>query len=143
MSSVLNAIPAAKSKANADYLALVRRFPLRSIRNERDHDAALAVLERLVGHPGLTKGQQEYLDTLTSLVERYEKDDARSFDEPVAPLEMLRALMEHRAMRQADVATLLDSESAASMILTGKRQISKQQAKTLARHFRVDAAVFL
>jgi HTH-type transcriptional regulator/antitoxin HigA len=142
--AVLESIPASKAKPAPDYLALVGKFPLRAIRNGREHDAALAVLDKLAGRPGLTKGEQEYLDALTSLVERYESDDAQSAgDEPVSPLEMLKALMEHRGVGQRDVAHVLGSESAASMILNGKRQISKSQAKALAAYFRVDVGAFI
>jgi HTH-type transcriptional regulator / antitoxin HigA len=141
--AVLNSIPAAKSKPGRDYLALVERFPLRSVHDDREHKAALDVLDKLVGHPHLSKGEAEYLEALTELVGSYEDDYALESDDPVSPVEMLRALMEHRGMTQAELSELLGSESAASMILNAKREISKPQAKLLAKHFRVDAGVFI
>jgi HTH-type transcriptional regulator / antitoxin HigA len=143
VTAVIDAIPAAKSKPRADYLALVAKFPLRAIHTAAQHDAALAVLEQLVGRDDLSAGHEEYLDALGALIETYEAKNQDPEGDPVSPVDMLRALMELREMPQADLARLLGSESAASMILNGKRRISRTQARTLANHFRVSVGVFI
>jgi HTH-type transcriptional regulator / antitoxin HigA len=139
--TVLDTIPRAKAKASDDYLALVERFPLRSIETDRDLKLAAEVLDKLV-MANLTPGEEQYLDALTSLVASYEAQHVSDLPKS-SPHEMLAALMEHRGVSRKDLIKLLGSESAVSMILKGTRQPSKQQAKSLAKFFRVDAVVFL
>lgn len=142
--AILESIPAAKKKAHPDYLALVEKFPPRAITTEADYDATAAVMEKLaIFEPtALSKGEQQYLDLLTDLIERY--DDAHySTALSVTPIETLTALMEHREMTPADLAKIVGSQPEASMILSGARKISKTQAKKLAKHFRVDAGLFI
>ena len=54
-----------------------------------------------------------------------------------------RFLMEQNDMKPADLGRLLGSRSAASMILSGKRALSKTHIRNLATHFKLDASVFL
>ena len=62
------------SAITASYLALVRRFPLRPIRNEKDYEAASEVLDRLAvrDEQTLDAGERDYLETLEMLVEAYD-----------------------------------------------------------------------
>lgn len=61
----------------------------------------------------------------------------------LSPQQALRAIMEFNALSQADIGRLVGSESAVSMFLKGKRDLSKTQIKTLVERFRVDASLFL
>jgi len=76
-----------------NYFALVKRFPLRPIRNAREYDAAVELMNTLaVRDEGmLDPGQQDYLDTLTLLVESYDKHNVRIDTSDVTPLEVLKA----------------------------------------------------
>jgi hypothetical protein len=60
--------------ARDDYLELVKRFPLRVIRNERELDAATQVGLQVAarGEAALSEGQTQYLDVLDRLIEDYE-----------------------------------------------------------------------
>jgi len=116
------------------YLTLIHRFPLRPLRNERDYDAAVAVLDTLAVKPegSLDSGAQDYFDTLTLLVEAYDN-----------PLTMLKYLMEESGMTQADLGRLLGNRALASLILNGHRHLSKSHIRKLASHFKVSPALFL
>jgi HTH-type transcriptional regulator/antitoxin HigA len=142
------------TRAPADYLRLVAEFPLRPISSAAEYDAAAAILDRLVVRQDLSRGQRDYLDALTLFVEAYdEQQDAAETERQrrrqqgqaadVSPVEMLKALMEHRGMTTTDLGKLLGSKGAASEILHRKRGISKRHMARLAEHFRVDAGVFL
>ena len=126
------------------YLALIDRFPLRPLRSERDYDAAVAVLDALAVRPegSLHVGEQDYLDTLTMLVEAFDQDhhgmDAAQGD----PLSMLKYLMQESGMTQADLGRLLGNRALASLILNGRRQLSKSHIRKLAAHFKVSPALF-
>ena len=51
--------------------------------------------------------------------------------------------MEQRGLKRRDLVPVPGASSAVSDIMTGKRSISKAQAKKLAELFRVSAALFI
>jgi HTH-type transcriptional regulator/antitoxin HigA len=140
--------PAGRNKtvrpAAPTYLALVDAFPLRPLRSERDYDAAVKVLDRLAVRPegSLDRGEQDYLDTLTILVEEYDREHHRVGAEHYDPLTMLKYLMEESAMSQAELGRLLGNRALASLILHGHRELSKSHIRELAAHFKVSPALF-
>jgi mRNA interferase HigB len=56
------------------YFKLVRRFPLRRIRNEAEYDAAVEVMNALVmrGEDALDAGERDYLEALATFVSQYD-----------------------------------------------------------------------
>ena len=54
-------------KTEDRYLDLIRRFPLRPLRNGAELDAAIAVIDELIDRPTLTAPEQDYLDVLSDL----------------------------------------------------------------------------
>jgi len=140
--------PAGKRQANGRpapaYLALIDIFPLRPLRSERDYDAAVTILDTLAVRPegSLDPGEQDYLDTLTMLVEAYDRERYNLATEQRDPLTMLKYLMEESGMTQADLGRLLGNRALASLILNGHRQLSKSHIRKLADHFKVSPALF-
>lgn len=116
---------------------LSRELP-RAIRNGRDLAKAVARLDELDRRDDrLTPEERELAELYTALIEAYEDDH---YPVPrAAPGAFLRALLEHRGMAQAAIATLLGGSGHTSEILNGKRSISKAQAKKLAGFFGVPA----
>ena len=55
------------AEVDRDYLELIRRFPLRPIRNEEGYDAAVEILDGLAtsAEDESTPGERYYLDALT------------------------------------------------------------------------------
>jgi HTH-type transcriptional regulator/antitoxin HigA len=100
-------------------------------------------LDQLVLRDDLAKGESDYLDALSTFIEAY--DDKHFPIDParIKPLDMLRLLMEQNEMTSADLGKLLGSRSAASMILSGKRAMSKTHIRKLAARFKLDASAFL
>jgi HTH-type transcriptional regulator/antitoxin HigA len=131
--------------AAGDYLALVRQFPLRRIRTEPDHRAALAIVASLAskGDANLTDGEVDYLDAIARFVSDYEREHAIAALGDASPLEILRHLMEERGMTPADLGEELGSRPAATMILRGQREMSKTHIRAAAAYFAVSAAVFI
>ena len=140
---------AAKRRANGRptpaYLALIDMFPLRPLRSERDYDAAVSILDTLAVRPegSLDPGEQDYLDTLTMLVEAYDREHYDLDTEVRDPLTMLKYLMQESGMTQADLGRLLGNRALASLILNGHRHLSKSHIRKLADHFKVSPALFL
>jgi len=123
------------------YLELIKRFPLKTLKNDKDHERASAMLSELMGRD-LDAGSADYLDALLVLVNKYE-DEHHAIDESMTPQEVLRALMDANALNQADIGKIIGSESAVSMFLKGDRELSKPQMKRLAERFKLDVGAFM
>jgi HTH-type transcriptional regulator/antitoxin HigA len=127
------------------YLALIDHFPLRPIHTDAEYDAAVAVLDTLAVRPegSLDSGEQDYLDTLTLLVEAYDDEHHGLDTKASSPVDALKYLMEQSGMRTADLGRLLGNRGVASLILNGQRDLSKNHIRKLAEFFRVSPALFL
>jgi antitoxin component HigA of HigAB toxin-antitoxin module len=53
-------------------------------------------------------------------------------DEPMEPIEYLKASMDNRGLAQKDLSMLLGSSSRAAEVLNGKRELSKAMIRALA-----------
>jgi HTH-type transcriptional regulator / antitoxin HigA len=137
--------PRAKTRPRKDlngYLKLVRQLPLRPIRSEKELDRAIAMIDSLLDRDRLSPAEQDYLDVLGDLVERYE-DQAYPIPD-VSDGDMLRFLIDQREIAQAEIARATGiRESRISEVLSGKRKLTRTQITRLAAYFRVSPAVFL
>lgn len=133
--------PHKTADARDTYMELVRRFPLKTIKNDHEHEDATEIISELLGRD-LDSGAGDYLDALLVLVNKYE-DEHHAIDETMTPREGLMYLMEANGLNQADIGRIIGSESAVSMFFKGDRDLSKAQIKKLAERFKVDAALFL
>jgi HTH-type transcriptional regulator / antitoxin HigA len=124
-----------------DYLALVRRFPLRPIRSEAEYEGAARLLDSLVLR-GLSPGESDYLDVLTLLVQAYDDEQDPAGHAESSPAELLRALVEHRGITTTALGRVIGSKGVASELLNGKREPSKAQIRKLAEFFRVEPGAF-
>jgi HTH-type transcriptional regulator/antitoxin HigA len=124
------------------YLELVRRFPLRPIRDDSTLDAATAMIDELLRIPELTPEEDDYLDVLGDLVEKYEEQAHPIPDAPAC--DVLRYLMDCRGLSQAEIAKEVGIPSSViSEVLASKRALSKANITKLAGYFGVKADVFL
>ena len=123
------------------YIALVERFLLVPIRNESHLDQAAAIVDELTGKDRLSPEEEQYLDVISDLIEKYEEEHFPVG--PASPAEVLQFLMEQNGLRQADLAHLFSSKSNLSEVLSGRRELSKAQILRLAKYFRVSLALFL
>ena len=90
----------------------------------------------------MTPEEDALLDLLTNLIRDYEAT-AYPQREKSKPSDMVAFLLEQRALHPSDLWPVLGSKSRVSEILTGKRGISKVQAKKLAEFFHVRADLFI
>src|SRR4051812_35585799 len=85
---------------------------IRPIRNDDDHAAAVAEIERLWGAAAGTE-EGDKLDILSTLIEKYE--DTRWPNKDISdPIDLLNYAMEELGHSQAELAELLGSRSRAS-----------------------------
>jgi len=127
------------------YQQLLKRYPLLPIRNRAEYDRAISVFEDLFGRDDLNPDERGYVETLAMLITAYEEahENLDELAESITPLDALRSILDSHGMKSRDLAQIIGSESAASLILNGKREISKSQAKSLAKRFKVDAGLFI
>jgi HTH-type transcriptional regulator/antitoxin HigA len=120
----------------------VQKFPLRPIRSDQDLDRAIAIINSLIDRSGLSPDEDDYLDVLGDLVEKYETEHHPML--PVSDADMLRHLIEARNTTQARVATDTGiAESTISAIVSGKRGMNRKHIELVARYFKVKPAVFI
>src|ERR1700730_233675 len=116
----------AKQKSADSYLDLVRRFPLRPIRSERELDRAIAVINSLLDRHRLSAAEADYLDVLGDLVRRYESK-VHPMQE-VSDRAMLRFLIDQKEVKQVEAARATGiAESTISEILAGKVHLTRAQ----------------
>lgn len=85
--------------------------------------------------------EEALAEVLTLLIEDYE--EKRHPLPRVSPSDSLNALMEDRGLKHKDIWPVLGNKGAATEVLSGRRSISKAQAKRLAEFFRVPIELFL
>ena len=123
-----------------EYLALVRAFPLLSIRDDAHLEEALARLDQLTDAPQRSDAEDIYLAALTDLVESYE--NAHVVMPPISGVAALRYLMEENELKQRDLAPLFGSPSIISEVLSGKRRLALSHLEKLAAYFGLPISVF-
>ncbi len=123
-----------------NYLVLINQFPLVEIENDSMHKMALAVLNKYIGKR-ITPGQIAYLKVLTNLVDQYERS---RYPAPLmSPREIIKSLMQFNNLRQADLVPYFGSRSQVNDFLVGRRNLSKEQIRRLAKAFSLSADCFL
>lgn len=110
------------------------------IRTEKDHATALAEIERLWNAKPRTPAGDR-LDVLLTLVEAYE--ERRWPIEPSDPIDAIRFRMEQAGHSQADLASLLGSQSRASEILKRKRPLTLQMIWKLHETWGIPAEILI
>jgi HTH-type transcriptional regulator / antitoxin HigA len=132
-----------KARVSRDlYLDWIRVFPLRPIRLDKELSEALGVIDRLLDQAHLTAEERDYLDVLSSLVERYEKEQHPM--PPVSDAQILRHLIEAKGVAQVQVARATGiAESTISAVLASNRRLNREHIEKLARYFHVGARAFL
>lgn len=121
---------------------LARSLP-RIIKTEEENEQALGEVAGLMakGNKNLTPEEDRLFELLVRLIEDFE---AQAY--PIAaapPHRVLRHLMEARNLRQTDLLPVFGSRGIASEVVTGKRAISKAQAKKLATLLGVSVELFI
>ena len=124
------------------FQALVSLVPLRSIRSERDYDKAVSAMNQLLdaGAANEKHPLADLVGTLGALIAEY--DDEHHPLEKLAPVEMVRFLMEQHRLSQSEVPEI-GSQGVVSEILSGKRELNTRQIKALAERFKLPPGTFL
>jgi HTH-type transcriptional regulator/antitoxin HigA len=113
------------------------------IQSAEENDRLLSIIEKLMakGEGTLTPEEDALLELLVRLVHDFEQ---QQYPLPVCPPhEIVAFLLEQRGLKPSDLWPVLESKGRVSEILSGKRGISKEQAKRLAAFFHVGVQLFI
>ena len=131
-----------RDRTSDRYFALIQALPLRPLRSDGELDQAIAMIDRLLARGRLAGDEEDYLDVLSDLVEKYE--DRHYPIERVSGLDALRHLVESSGKTRATVAAESGlAELTLSEVLLGRRRLNTRHIGILARYFRIDPGVFL
>ena len=112
------------------------------IKTEAENDRAILVVEKMLAKgERLSFEEKTLLELLSKLIADFEERFYRPKD--ASPREVLQELMSARDLKQADLVEVFGSRSRVSEAVSGKREISKSQAKALAEFFHISADVFI
>ncbi len=124
------------------YGRLLSRVTPTAIESEAQNERLLSVIEDLMakGESKLSPEEDALIELLTQLVENFEKRAyPRKKSDPAQLVRFLFVgfLLDQRGLKPADLAAVVGSRGRVSDILSGRRSISKEQAKRLDRFFHV------
>ncbi len=123
------------------YDELLKKFPPKVIRTEKENEAYTEILYNLDRRSKtLTPAEKELGKLLTLLIEDFED---RHYRLPgTTPLGALHFLMDQHNLKQKDLVDVFRAPSIVSEVLSGKRELTKDQIKRLSERFHVSPEVF-
>lgn len=115
------------------------------IETKEENERVLAVIEQLMkkGEGKLSPEETSLFRLLVRLSEDFEEKAYPQVGNSSTPRDVLTFLMEQHGLKQKDLADVFSSSGTISQVLSGAREISKAQAKSLAARFYVSAELFI
>jgi HTH-type transcriptional regulator/antitoxin HigA len=135
--------PVGLKKRRARYSSLLAEVAPTVPRTEKENERLLGEIEKLIakGEKNLSPEEDALLELLTHLVESFEKSAYPR--EKSSPAELVAFLLEQRGLSPSDLWSVLGSKGRVSELLSGKREVSKDQAKKLGEFFHISPAAFI
>jgi HTH-type transcriptional regulator/antitoxin HigA len=128
------------SAALANPTEMIRRGAPRLIQSDEELAQYTEELFALTTKSDLEPAEEQAVELLTLLIERYETDQ---YPVPEAdPVEVLRFLLDQNGLSQRDIASELGSETTVSLVLARKRQLTREHIARLSERFHVSPSVF-
>lgn len=112
------------------------------IETEAQNRRMNAIADRLQSKWDRSPEEDRLLKLIATLCMNFEEKHY-NVQEGVTPAGILADLMSERGLKQADLLPIFGSRSVVSEVLSGKRGITKTQAKSLAQFFKLPVELFL
>src|SRR5258708_28509208 len=97
---------------------------LRPINDKVQFENAQEIADALAVLKHRTRDQDEYLQSLSLLMEHYENEHSPISTGKLTPMGILRYLLESHGMSESDLGRLLGERSLGNAILSGRRSLS-------------------
>lgn len=114
---------------------------LKLIKTEEDYQKALKRLDKIF-HAKKGTTEQEELEILVMLIQRYEDELVGEFPDP-DPIEAIKFKMEQMEMTQKDLADVIGLKSRASEILSRKRPMSISIIRKISKALTIPADILI
>jgi HTH-type transcriptional regulator / antitoxin HigA len=124
------------------YSTLLSRYQPKPIKTEAENDRALAIVEDLMNRIDITPEEDELLNLLVVLIERFETEFYQC-GAASTPHSMLEFLMHQQNFTYFDLLPIFNTESELKAVLNGDRDLTISQVKALADRFHVQSIVFV
>ena len=119
----------------------MEKLTYKIIKSEHQYHEYCKILENLVTIKKKSKVQQDVVELLTLLIEKW--DEEHNTLAEADPIELLRYLMTENKLKSVDLAKLLAiSPSLVSDILNYRRGLSKEIIRKLSERFKVSQELF-
>jgi HTH-type transcriptional regulator / antitoxin HigA len=128
--------------SETNYSTLLSRHQPKLIKTEAENDRALTIVEDLMHRKNLTPEENELLNLLVALIERFETEFYQC-GAASTPHSMLEFLMDQQNLTHVDLLPIFHSESEVNAVLTGDQDLTITQVKALADRFQVKPIVFV
>ena len=117
------------------------KMKLKIIKTEKEYQKALKRLDKIFHAQEGTKEQEE-LELLVILIEKYEDEIVGEFPDP-DPIEAIKFKMEQMEMTQKDLAEIIGLKSRASEILSRKRPMSINIIRKISEALSIPADILI
>lgn len=121
-----------------------------NIKTEHDYEEALETIEHLFLQAKDTVDDplNDLIDIISRAIERYElsQDDITDFNKEAdninQEISVLRVLMDQHNLTISEFKNEIGSKSLVSMILNGKRNLTKEHIRKLSQRFNLNPSLF-
>ncbi len=114
----------------------------RPIHDGVDYANVMEIVLAMAGHD-LNQDQEDYLDAISTMIEKYDAENRRDEIKNVPVVRRLRDLLETANMNPSDLGRILGNRTLGYKIVSGERELSKANILTLAKHFKLSPEYFL
>ena len=113
---------------------------LRVIHSDKELAGYTEMLSNLTAKPRHTRAEEDQIELLSVLIEDYEE---KRYPIPDAsPVDVLRFLIQQNGLTQRDLIPEMGNEATVSLVLSGKRPLTRDHIAKLSQRFHVSPAVF-
>ena len=113
-------------------------FVVKAIRNRAQYTAYLAKVDKLMdSDPTASSEAGQLLETLTILIEDYERQQGWEIPRTENPVEVVKNRMEKLSLKQTDLVEVMGDKTVVSRILSGSRKLTYSMITPLSNLLRV------
>lgn len=126
------------------YQALLAEALPGIIESDSEYGRVEKIFDRLIskGEENLSPEESRLFGLLANLLEEYESRTLAPIPN-LSAREILTVLMKENDLKQTDMTEVFGTQSVVSEVLSGKREITKLQAKALAGRFGMKIEAFI
>ncbi len=113
-------------------------FEVKAIRGKSQYLQYLKEVDKLMDlDPSGNSPEGQMLETLTILIEDYERKQGWEIPMPDSPIEVIKTRMEALSLKQTDLAEVIGDKTVVSRILKGSRKLTYSMITPLSNLLRV------